>query len=157
MDHVVLVSLAVGIVVSGACRYWEVWPNIANLFPSKAQGQTNGSADYHDDPRGKSRQRYSSGTSSQAGDRRNAFGGYANYRPTTTNSSHNRRSHVADNCPRSNPSNNHDKEKHRHATREDAQAEIHRMRRNGYEGSERLTEYYSDELQAYFIGRNKFY
>jgi hypothetical protein len=152
MDDTVFVILAVYFVI--------VALHFIKHAREKAQGQADGTADYHGAPRGKSRTRYGSGTSSQAGSRRNLTGGYANYRPTTTTttnrSRHNRRSHVADNCRRSNPSNNHDKEKHRHATRADAQAEIHRMQRHGYEGSERLTEYYNDELQAYFIGRNQF-
>jgi hypothetical protein len=57
---------------------------------------------------------------------------------------------------RSNPRNNHDDEKHKHASQEEAEAEISRMRRNGYHGSDRLNAYYNDELQGWFVGRSKY-
>ena len=50
-------------------------------------------------------------------------------------------------------SNNHDHLKVKHGTQRDAQAEVDRMRRRGYEDSERLNVYYNDELGGWFVGR----
>jgi hypothetical protein len=52
----------------------------------------------------------------------------------------------------SNPNNNHDDGKFKHSTRRGAEAEANRMRRRGYEGSERLNVYYNDELRGWYVG-----
>ena len=55
----------------------------------------------------------------------------------------------------SNPYNNHDRDKYLHATREDAELEVARMKRcDYYEGSERLNAYCNKELGAWFVGRS---
>ena len=48
--------------------------------------------------------------------------------------------------------NNHDHLKVKHKTQRDAQAEVDRMRREGYEGSEKLNEYYNDERNGWYVG-----
>ena len=48
--------------------------------------------------------------------------------------------------------NNHDHLKVKHETQRDAQAEVDRMRREGYEGSEKLNEYYNDERNGWYVG-----
>ena len=54
-----------------------------------------------------------------------------------------------------NPQNNHDRIKHRHATREDAEQEVERMKRLNYKGSERLQVHYNKELGCWFTGKSK--
>ena len=56
----------------------------------------------------------------------------------------------------SNPNNNHDQQKYKHATRESAEAEIQRMQRMGVKGSERLKAYYNSELDGWYVGRSKY-
>ena len=55
----------------------------------------------------------------------------------------------------SNPQNNHDHTKYRHATQEDAEKEVARMQQSGYDGSERLQVYYNKELGSWFTGKSK--
>lgn len=62
--------------------------------------------------------------------------------------------YIPSNTSFTNPYNNHDHEKHPHATREDAEAEVLRMKRLGYEGSARLQIYYNRQLRAWFVGRS---
>ena len=50
-------------------------------------------------------------------------------------------------------SNNHDHLKFKHGTRQGAQAEVDRMRRQGYKDSERLNVYYNADLKGWFVGR----
>ena len=54
-------------------------------------------------------------------------------------------------------SNNHDNCKVKHRTRQDAETEADRMRRRGYEGSERLNTYYNPDLQGWYVGKGKFW
>lgn len=54
----------------------------------------------------------------------------------------------------SNPSNNHDHLKHKHTTKEEAEAEVSRMKRCGYDDSHRLRVYYNPELHGWFVGRS---
>ena len=56
----------------------------------------------------------------------------------------------------SNPRNNHDHSKHQHPSRDAAEAEVRRMQRCGYPGSERLNVYYNREYEAWFTGRSKY-
>lgn len=55
----------------------------------------------------------------------------------------------------SNPRNNHDHQKKRHATREDAELEVFRMKLLGVEGCERLNVYKNEQLDSWFVGRSK--
>jgi hypothetical protein len=50
--------------------------------------------------------------------------------------------------------NNHDHLKHKHSTREDAESEIRRMKRNGCDGSERLNAYYNSDYKGWYVGRS---
>ena len=54
----------------------------------------------------------------------------------------------------SNPYNNHDHQKCPHATREDAEAEVRRMKRLNYEGNGRLNVYYNRDLRNWYVGRS---
>ncbi|KAJ1479805.1 hypothetical protein T484DRAFT_1958041 [Baffinella frigidus] len=56
----------------------------------------------------------------------------------------------------SNPNNNHDDRKHRHNSQGAAEAEVRRMQRHGYEGSERLQTYYNQERGGWYIGRSSY-
>ena len=57
--------------------------------------------------------------------------------------------------PHSNPRNNHDDRKHKHASAESAEAEVKRMQRNDYEDSDRLTVYYNQQLNGFFVGKRQ--
>lgn len=57
----------------------------------------------------------------------------------------------------SNPAggNNHDHLKHRHSSKELAEAEIHRMQSRGwYEDTHRLKAYYNPDLDGWFVGNS---
>lgn len=55
----------------------------------------------------------------------------------------------------SNPYNNHDHLKVEHSSRKSAVAEIKRMKRNGYRGSDRLVEYYNRERNGWYVGNER--
>ena len=52
--------------------------------------------------------------------------------------------------------NNHDHQKHPHATRAHAEAEMRRMKQYGYEGSERLNVYYNRDYGSWYVGRSSY-
>ncbi len=54
------------------------------------------------------------------------------------------------------PYNNHDDQKFKHSNRYSAEAEVRRMKRRRYPGSERLQVYYNRELKGWFVGRSKY-
>jgi hypothetical protein len=51
------------------------------------------------------------------------------------------------------PRNNHDHLKYMHSSQESAEAEVRRMKRGGYEGSERLNAYHNPERGGWYVGR----
>lgn len=55
----------------------------------------------------------------------------------------------------SNPRNNHDHLKKMHASLEDAELEIGRMKWLGLPGSDRLNAYYNAHLGGWFVGRSR--
>mmetsp|Transcript_7824 Transcript_7824/g.7374 ORF Transcript_7824/g.7374 Transcript_7824/m.7374 type:complete len:101 (+) Transcript_7824:63-365(+) len=57
--------------------------------------------------------------------------------------------------PNSNPRNNHDDSKHKHASAKSAEAEVERMQRNDYEDSDRLNVYYNKQLKGFFVGKRQ--
>jgi hypothetical protein len=54
----------------------------------------------------------------------------------------------------SNLENNHDDAKHRHSTRGGAEAEVGRMQRAGYRGSDRLNAYYNRDRKGWYVGKS---
>ena len=53
----------------------------------------------------------------------------------------------------SNPDNNHDHLKHAHSSQRGAEAEVKRMKRCGYTGSDRLQSYYNRERTSWYVGK----
>ncbi len=52
------------------------------------------------------------------------------------------------------PRNNHDHLKYMHSSRENAEAEVCRMKLIGFEGSERLNAYYNSEHRGWYVGKS---
>ena len=57
----------------------------------------------------------------------------------------------------SNPNNNHDDQKNKHSSSQSAEAEVRRMQRARYAGSERLNVYYNRERDGWFVGKSRDY
>ena len=55
----------------------------------------------------------------------------------------------------SNPRKNHDNNKVMHPSRWSAEKEKKRLKRVGFEGSEKLNVYFNKELRGWFVGKSK--